>query len=77
MLPDAKLPIAVSLPLVDAVHARMTAVLRDVTDAQAERTVFHPEHQKTMTLGFLMQMYAWHSRHHVAHITALRQRQGW
>lgn len=77
LLPDARLPIAVSLPLIDAVHARMVAILRPVTSADAARSVFHPEHQKTMSVGFLMQMYAWHGRHHVAHITALRQREGW
>ena len=76
-LADMQLPIDVSLTLIEQVHARWLAVLRALKPAQWQRTFVHPEHSKTMTLGDHAQDYAWHGRHHVAHITALRQREGW
>jgi hypothetical protein len=60
-----------------ALHARWTEVLKSITAEQWNRTVVHPEHGRQMTLWFLLGMYAWHSRHHTAHITALKQRMGW
>ena len=76
-LADMQLPIEVSLALIEQVHARWLAVLRSLKPAQLQRTFVHPEHGKTMTLGYHAQNYGWHSRHHVAHITALRRREGW
>lgn len=76
-LADTQLPIEVSLTLIDQVHTRWLAVLRALEPPQWQRTFVHPEHGKTMTLGYHAQNYGWHSRHHVAHITALRLREGW
>ena len=75
-LPDSRLPIETSLTILDGVHARWAALWRSLTPAQFARRFNHPE------IGFVslethLQMYAWHSRHHVAHVTALRQREGW
>ena len=75
-LPDQKLPIDVSLSLVDALHARWTTVLRSLTPAQFERPLVHPE-IGPISIDYLVQLYGWHSRHHVAHITRLREREGW
>ena len=50
---------------------------KNIYDAEWNRTVYHPESKKQMTLWFLLGMYAWHSRHHVAHIIGLRDREGW
>jgi uncharacterized damage-inducible protein DinB len=72
-----ELPINVSLTLLHALHRRWYYYLKDLTETDLQRTVFHPEHKKEMTLWFLLGMYAWHSRHHVAHITSLRERMGW
>jgi hypothetical protein len=77
LLADTRLPIDVSLKLIDQLHARWVAVFRSMTASQFQRTFVHPEHSKTMTVGYHVQDYAWHGRHHVAHITALRQREGW
>jgi hypothetical protein len=76
-LPDMTLPIDVSLVLLDQVHARWMALLRALTVNQLQRTFVHPEHGRATTLGYHVQNYDWHSRHHVAHITALRRRNGW
>lgn len=76
-LADMRLPIAISLPIIDGVHTRWVEVLRSLTSDLLQRTFVHPEHGQTMTVGYQVQLYAWHCRHHVAHITALREREGW
>ena len=76
-LADMRLPVAVSLDLLTALHQRWVAVYRGMRDEQFQRTFLHPEFNEAHTLERHVQAYAWHSRHHVAHITALRARQGW
>lgn len=72
-----KLPINISLTIVHALHTRWYEILKNMSRDDLDRTVFHPEHKKTFTLWDLLGMYAWHSRHHVAHITSLRERMKW
>lgn len=78
-LPDARGPlVAESLALLDALHARWVALMRAMTPADFARTLVHPERPGApMTLDVMTAMYAWHGKHHVAHITALRQRENW
>jgi hypothetical protein len=76
-LADTRLPIDVSLVILDRLHLRWDVVNRSMTPAQFERTFVHPEMEERLTLDTHAQLYAWHSKHHVAHITALRQREGW
>lgn len=76
-LPDTRLPVTVSLSLLESVHARMVAVYGGMEEPQFARTFIHPEYSEPQTLDQQAQMYGWHSRHHVAHITRLRERQGW
>jgi hypothetical protein len=75
-LPDQRLPVAVSLSMLDALHARWTTVLRALTADQVARPFVHPEIGR-ITVDYLVHLYGWHSRHHVAHITRLRDRKGW
>lgn len=77
-LSDTKtLPINLSVTLLFALHARWVAVLANISEADWSKTIYHPEQKKEITLWHLLGMYAWHSRHHTAHITALRQRMNW
>jgi hypothetical protein len=76
-LADAALPIGISLELLRGLHARWVAIYKPMTDTDWRRVFGHPEYPEPMTLDWQVQMYGWHSRHHVAHITALRQREGW
>ena len=76
-LADTALPIDISLVILDKLHVRWDAVYRAMTPAQFERTFFHPEMQELLSLDTHAQLYGWHSKHHVAHITGLRQREGW
>jgi hypothetical protein len=75
-LPDQRLPIEPSLSLLDGLHARWVTVLRALTPEQFVRPLYHPE-IGPITIDYLVQTYGWHSRHHVAHITRLREREGW
>ena len=76
-LADSKAtPIEVSLTLLDSLHDRWVRLLRSLTPEEWNRTFRHPE-LGTMTLEKTLALYAWHGRHHVAHITELRKRMSW
>jgi hypothetical protein len=72
----AATPVETSLCLLDCLHARWMHVLRSMTPEQWKRTFRHPE-RGVMTLEETLAMYAWHSKHHVAHVTRLRESKGW
>lgn len=77
-LPDTQnLPINLSVTLLFALHARWSELLQHISKEQWELTVFHPEQQRELSLWYLLGMYSWHSRHHVAHIMRLKERMGW
>ena len=69
-------PIDVSLDLLTLLHRRWVLFLRTLGLADFARTVRHPE-WGAPTVDFLLAQYAWHGRHHTAHITSLRDRMGW
>ena len=69
-------PINVSLTWLHAMHQRWVATIKDLTDEQWQRTVLHPQHNE-ISLWFLLGMYAWHGKHHTAHITTLREQNNW
>lgn len=72
-----RVPIEVSLDLLDALHMRWVALLRSMDAADFNRGLKHPEHGRVLTLRQMLGLYAWHGRHHVGHITALKKREGW
>ena len=74
-LADGRLPIDVSLTLLNSLHARWIAVFRSLTPEQFARPLYHPE-LGAITIDPLVFTYDWHSRHPVAHITRPRERQG-
>jgi hypothetical protein len=67
----------VSLDLLRALHIRWAVLLRSMTDEDFARTWFHPATQQVSRLDHALGLYAWHSRHHVRHITSLRDRKSW
>lgn len=76
-LPDNNItPIEVSLQLLAALHSRWVDVLQTMRPSDFGRTLYHPE-RGVLTLDRMLAMYAWHSSHHLAHITSLRERMGW
>ncbi len=69
-------PVEVSLKLLEALHERWVGLLRSLKLEDWKRTFRHPE-LGVMDLEKTLALYAWHGRHHVAHITSLRERNGW
>lgn len=69
-------PVEVSLALLESLHRRWVLMLKSLTPADFQRTFRHPE-IGVVSLAQNVCLYAWHGRHHVAHITSLRERMGW
>jgi hypothetical protein len=69
-------PVEVSLRLLECLHLRWVALLRSLTEVEWKRTFHHSEHGP-VRLDQNAALYAWHGRHHVGHITSLRERMGW
>jgi len=65
-----------SLDLLEALHKRWVVLLRSIREEDFKRKIKHPD-SGIMSLDVLLQDYEWHGRHHVAHITSLRERKGW
>jgi hypothetical protein len=76
VLPDNRMPVDVSLALTRALHQRWVALLETMTEKDFERRMAHPQ-RGLENLATSLALYAWHSRHHTAHITSLRARMGW
>ena len=73
-LVDARtLPVGVSLALLDGLHARWSTLLQSLDAADWQRTYVHPEHGN-VTLDRTLALYAWHGKHHVAHIAGARKK---
>jgi len=64
------------LTTLEALHDRWVRLLRSLTAKDWQRTFRHPE-LGSVSLERNLALYAWHGKHHVAHVTALRQREGW
>jgi len=72
----ASSPIEVSLRLLEPLHERWVTLLRAVKAEEFARTFRHPEHG-VRTLDWMLFLYAWHGKHHTAHIAELRKQKGW
>jgi hypothetical protein len=76
-LPDyEEVPVRTSLDFVDALHRRWVGLLRGLAPADLAREFLHPE-SGAVRLDANIGIYAWHGRHHLAHITGLVEREGW
>lgn len=75
-LPDSEAPIELSLDIIEAIHRRWVLLWKHVSGDQWSRPFHHPESGE-MRVDELAALYAWHGEHHTAHITALREREGW
>ena len=75
-LTDSRLPTDCSLAMIAALHERWVALLESLSDSDFERGYVHPENGR-QTLATVLALYAWHSRHHTAHIISLRTRENW
>jgi hypothetical protein len=69
-------PVDVSLTLLEALHVRWVTLLKAMKPGDFARTIKHPE-WGVPSLDTMLALYAWHGRHHTAHVTTLRERKGW
>jgi hypothetical protein len=76
-LSDSKTPIEPSLAILENLHKRWVLLLKSLTTSDWSRKYGHPEWSKPMSLDDTLALYAWHGKHHVAHITTLRERNSW
>lgn len=75
---DARtMPVRASLDIISGVHARWAALMRGMKRSDWDRGFIHPEQQREISLDEALELYVWHSGHHLAHITGLKKRQGW
>lgn len=70
-------PPRISLDLLALLHERWVILLRSLEESQWQRTYFHPDQERVLTLDEALCMYAWHGEHHTAHVTKLRERMSW
>ncbi len=70
-------PVELGLNLIELLHARWVIFLRSFTEKDLQRTFYHPESKRVQTVAQTLALYAWHCRHHLAHITELKSRMGW
>ncbi len=75
-LADSRLPVDVSLRIIEGIHARWVVLLESLTDDDYKKPLVHPD-SGVWTVEQFLGLYEWHSRHHTAHITHLRERNNW
>ncbi len=68
-MPDYDLPFNNSLTMLFAIHRKLVKLIDSLSNEQWNRTYFHPQYQKTFTIKDVVCLYAWHGKHHLAHIT--------
>ena len=75
-LGDSRLPIEPSIKIIEGLHQRWTTLLNSMSESDFQRKLIHPDSGE-WTLAQMLALYAWHGRHHTAHITKLRERENW
>ena len=76
-LPDTvNAPIEASLKILDGLHLRWAALLRTLSEADFEKKYFHPEQKREVELKEVLSLYAWHCKHHLAHVQQAKRNRG-
>lgn len=74
---DYRMAVNISLTLLHALHNKWFDLLKNMTDEDFQRTIYHPEQKREISLWEMLGMYAWHGKHHCAQINSLRERNKW
>ncbi|NRT16157.1 hypothetical protein HNP99_002519 [Flavobacterium sp. 28A] len=72
-----QMPIQPSLSILDGLHYRLAYIMRNLSITDLEKSFIHPESGATVKIKHMIGTYAWHSNHHLAHITELKRRKNW
>ena len=75
-LPDNEMAVEHSLKIIEGIHSRWSGLLNSMSDDDFQKKLYHPESGE-WTLDGMLGLYDWHSKHHTAHITSLREREDW
>lgn len=75
--PDSSFSPVASLNLLKALHPKWCSLLKTFGEPELAKSFVHPQSGKSFTIKTLVALYAWHGKHHLAHITHLRARHGW
>lgn len=76
-MPDTtEVPISASLSLLDGLHARWSTLLKSMSEDDFKKKLFHPEHKRELSLTYMLGLYAWHCKHHTAHIKQALEHRG-
>jgi hypothetical protein len=75
--PDKKLPVSISINVLRTLHSKWTKILKALKTDELGKEFIHPDTQKHISISRLIDTYAWHGDHHLAHINYLRKRMGW
>lgn len=70
-------PIISSLKILDGIHERWVAILKNMREEDFQREFIHPQYLDKYRLDQSLALYAWHCMHHLAHITELKKRTNW
>ncbi|TDO94284.1 YfiT family bacillithiol transferase [Flavobacterium sp. 245] len=77
-LPDnLYMPIEPTLKLLEGLHFRLAYIMKNLSESELEKSFIHPENNSELKLKRIIGMYAWHSNHHLAHITTLKKIKNW
>jgi len=74
---NKNLPVNISITLLHALHLKWHELFSNLKPLEWDRTVVHPEYNRQMSLWYILGLYTWHSKHHVAQIQGLRDRKRW
>lgn len=74
---EVKLNPEISLALLQALHTKWVALMRNLSSTDLKREFTHPESKTNQSLERMIALYAWHGNHHLAHITTLKEKMGW
>lgn len=74
---NLKMPIEPSLTLLEGLHFRLAYLMKSLSESDLQKSFIHPEHNASFQIKEIIGTYAWHSLHHLAHITELKKRKGW
>ncbi len=74
---NLKAPVDISLDLISALHKKWVFLLKSLSESEWKKAFIHPETGKVVKLSKNVLLYAWHGKHHLAHIENLKQYKGW
>jgi hypothetical protein len=77
-LPDSlQMPIKPTLSLLEGLHFRLAYIMKNLSEDDLEKRFIHPENNSEYRIKPIIGTYAWHSNHHLAHITTLKKYKNW